>query len=47
MSVVIHRISACFIAFISVIDTLSKYGYKVVSQSQVDGRMSWTLGKQL
>ena len=32
---------------ISVIDTLSKYGYKVVSQSQVDGRMSWTLGKQL
>ena len=33
---------------ISVIDTLSKYGYKVVSQSQVDGgRMTWTLGKQL
>ena len=32
---------------ITVIDTLSKYGFRVVSQAQRDGWMSWTLGKQV
>ena len=32
---------------ITVIDTLSRFGFRVVSQSQRDGWMSWTLGKQV
>ena len=32
---------------LTVIDTLSKFGFRVVSQSQRDGWMSWTLGKQM
>ena len=32
---------------LTVIDTLSSFGFRVVSQSQRDGRMSWTLGKQV
>ena len=32
---------------ITVIDTLSRFGFRVVSQAQRDGWMSWTLGKQV
>ena len=32
---------------LTVIDTLSRFGFRVVSQSQRDGWMSWTLGKQV